>query len=76
MSRSEEPYRNEGESEYLERMLGAPGSEQRRLGDPAAVAYYRNLWRAPKGPTPADLDVRQWPEAATTEQRHALGYEE
>ena len=41
-----EPRPGEGESEYLERMLGPPGSEQRRAGDPAAVEHYRNLWRA------------------------------
>jgi len=39
------PRPGEGESEYLERILGPLGSEQRRIGDPSAVEYYRNVWK-------------------------------
>jgi len=39
------PRPSEGESEYLERLLGPPGSGQRRVGDPSAVEYYRNAWK-------------------------------
>jgi RNA polymerase sigma factor (sigma-70 family) len=41
-----DPKPGETESEYLDRMLGKPGSEERRAGDPAAVEYYRNRWKA------------------------------
>jgi len=41
-----DPRPSEGESEYLERILGLPGSVQMRIGDPSAVEYYRNVWKA------------------------------
>jgi hypothetical protein len=41
-----DPRPGEGLSEYLERMLGPPGSRQRQIGDPASVTHHENVWLA------------------------------
>ena len=40
------PRAGETPSEYMDRMLGAPGSKARKLGDPAAYQHFLQIWDA------------------------------
>ena len=39
-----DPSPGETARQYIDRMLGPPGSQQRKVGDPSAYQYYLRLW--------------------------------